>query len=68
MDAELGPLQGTLLEDNPALAEFDATPVGVGTWLLGRLQARARGESYRIASVAVGCDPGIDFVVSADPA
>jgi 6-pyruvoyl-tetrahydropterin synthase len=67
MDEELGLLQGTELEANPALAEFDATPVGVGTWLLGRLQALARGETYRISRVAVGCDPGIDFVVSAEP-
>lgn len=68
MDEELELLTGTELEDNAALTEFDSTPIGVGTWLLGRLQARAEGESYRIASVAVGCDPGIDFVVSAEPA
>jgi len=62
-DDLLAALQGAVLEDTPELRDTDASPVAVARWLLERLRGQAVGETYRIASVTVGCDPRIEFTV-----
>lgn len=62
-DDLLARLQDTALEETPELNDTDASPLAVAEWLLGQLRGLSSGETYRIASVTVGCDPRIDFTV-----
>jgi 6-pyruvoyl-tetrahydropterin synthase len=55
-------LEGTVLEDNPALAEVPPTAPGVAEWLFERLSKDAEGADYRIEAVEVECDEGIRWV------
>lgn len=64
----VGRLEGTVLEDNPALGEAHPTAPGVAAWLLERLSEGARGQDYRIEAVEVECDAGIRWVAGAGTA
>lgn len=64
----VGRLDGTVLEDNPALESHPPTAPGVAGWLLAGLAEGARGEDYRIEAVEVECDPGIRWVIGAESA
>ncbi len=64
-EALLDQLRGTLLEENADLGERSATAQAVARWLLRRLARENDGEAYCISSVEVGCDPGVDYILSA---
>lgn len=62
-DELLARLRDEVLEEAPELRDTDASPLAVAQWLLDQLRGMAVGETYRITTVTVGCDPRIDFTV-----
>jgi 6-pyruvoyl-tetrahydropterin synthase len=63
-DAEriVAELDGTELEQNPALAGGATTAAAVAEWILQRLEPTAGTGDYRIVAVEVECDAGIRWV------
>ncbi len=61
----LGPLRGTVLEEHAELGASAATAEAVARWLLLALTRENQGEAYRITSVEVGCDAGVEYILNA---
>ena len=60
-------LRGTALEEHAELGMQPATAEEVARWLLRALVRKNRGETYSITAVEVGCDRGIDYLLSVAP-
>ena len=60
----LDELRGTALENHPELGSHPATAERVARWLLRALVRKNLDEAYRITAVEVGCDRGIDYILS----
>lgn len=60
----LDELRDIVLEEHADFSGCPADAKGVARWLLQRLIQENLGEAYRITAVEVGCDRGIDYILS----
>ena len=63
-EESLDELRGAVLEEHADFDGYPASARAVACWLLRRLTQKNLGETYRISAVEVGCDRGVDYIVS----